>query len=186
MILQFSENVTTFSICLVFTPLFADLVPFNALRGSCTYIWCIQLPSPPLPHSHDNRHERKSGPTKDEGKEHIPTLVRRRDQSSEGWPHTPEIHDAGTNRRTHGLPLMYGARNLIHRFVRLEPEDLLTDPFVLDSTVANNFWGKEDAGVQPMLERMHAAKQTCDELRSFYNSKAPKIPSPEICPTARR
>ncbi|KAF3761895.1 hypothetical protein M406DRAFT_295601 [Cryphonectria parasitica EP155] len=37
---------------------------------------------------------------------------------------------------------------------------------------ANNFWGKEDAGVTPMLERMHAAKQTCDELRSFYNARA--------------
>lgn len=36
------------------------------------------------------------------------------------------------------------------------------------SVVANNFWGKEDAGVQPLLERMSAAKQTCDELRSFY------------------
>ena len=33
---------------------------------------------------------------------------------------------------------------------------------------ANNFWGKEDAGVGPLLERMHAAKQTNDELRSFY------------------
>lgn len=34
--------------------------------------------------------------------------------------------------------------------------------------VANNFWGKDDAGVNPMLERMHGAKQTCDELRAFY------------------
>ncbi|KAL1847671.1 formin-binding protein [Diaporthe australafricana] len=38
--------------------------------------------------------------------------------------------------------------------------------------VANNFWGKEDAGVPPMLERMHGAKQTCDELRSFYSTRA--------------
>ncbi|KAK3316345.1 hypothetical protein B0H66DRAFT_592548 [Apodospora peruviana] len=37
---------------------------------------------------------------------------------------------------------------------------------------ANNFWGKEDAGVGPLLDRMHAAKQTCDELRSFYNARA--------------
>lgn len=36
-------------------------------------------------------------------------------------------------------------------------------------TVANNFWGKDDAGVSPLLERMHAAKQTCDELKAFYN-----------------
>ena len=33
---------------------------------------------------------------------------------------------------------------------------------------ANNFWGKEDAGVEPLLQRMHNAKQTCDELKSFY------------------
>ncbi|EEQ27851.1 SH3 domain-containing protein [Microsporum canis CBS 113480] len=37
--------------------------------------------------------------------------------------------------------------------------------------VANNFWGKDDAGVLPMLERMHNAKLTCDELRSFYNTQ---------------
>ena len=36
--------------------------------------------------------------------------------------------------------------------------------------VANNFWGKEDAGVQPLLERMQNAKNTCDELKAFYNS----------------
>lgn len=36
--------------------------------------------------------------------------------------------------------------------------------------VANNFWGKEDAGVHPLLERMHNAKVTSDELKSFYNS----------------
>ncbi len=33
---------------------------------------------------------------------------------------------------------------------------------------ANNFWGKEDAGVEPLMQRMHHAKQTCDELKSFY------------------
>jgi hypothetical protein len=33
---------------------------------------------------------------------------------------------------------------------------------------ANNFWGKDDAGVEPLLQRMHNAKQTCDELKSFY------------------
>ena len=36
-------------------------------------------------------------------------------------------------------------------------------------TVANNFWGKDDAGVHPLLERMQNAKVTCDELKSFYN-----------------
>lgn len=34
---------------------------------------------------------------------------------------------------------------------------------------ANNFWGKDDAGVEPLLQRMHNAKQTCDELKVFYN-----------------
>lgn len=33
---------------------------------------------------------------------------------------------------------------------------------------ANNFWGKDDAGVDPLMQRMHNAKQTCDELKSFY------------------
>lgn len=38
--------------------------------------------------------------------------------------------------------------------------------------VANNFWGKEDAGVHPLLERMQNAKVTCDELKAFYNSRS--------------
>ncbi|KAL4958251.1 hypothetical protein BDW69DRAFT_154560 [Aspergillus filifer] len=37
---------------------------------------------------------------------------------------------------------------------------------------ANNFWGKDDAGVSPMLERMHASKTSCDELKTFYNIRA--------------
>ncbi|TPX18864.1 uncharacterized protein E0L32_011479 [Thyridium curvatum] len=37
---------------------------------------------------------------------------------------------------------------------------------------ANNFWGKEDAGVGPLLGRMAAAKSTNDELRSFYAARA--------------
>ncbi|KAK2591659.1 formin-binding protein [Conoideocrella luteorostrata] len=37
---------------------------------------------------------------------------------------------------------------------------------------ANNFWGKEDAGVGPLLERMQSAKTTCDELKSFYSARA--------------
>jgi hypothetical protein len=36
--------------------------------------------------------------------------------------------------------------------------------------VANNFWGKDDAGVIPLMERMHNAKVTCDELKAFYSS----------------
>ncbi len=41
--------------------------------------------------------------------------------------------------------------------------------------VANNFWGKEDAGVQPLLERMHNAKVTSDEVKAFYNSTSPPL-----------
>ncbi|TQN72781.1 Septation protein imp2 [Colletotrichum shisoi] len=37
---------------------------------------------------------------------------------------------------------------------------------------ANNFWGKEDAGVGPLIDRMLAAKQTCDELKAFYSARA--------------
>ncbi|KAK2013877.1 hypothetical protein LZ32DRAFT_557168 [Colletotrichum eremochloae] len=37
---------------------------------------------------------------------------------------------------------------------------------------ANNFWGKDDAGVGPLLDRMLAAKQTCDELKAFYSARA--------------
>ncbi|KAL9004805.1 MAG: hypothetical protein Q9188_002396 [Gyalolechia gomerana] len=37
---------------------------------------------------------------------------------------------------------------------------------------ANNFWGKDDAGVQPLLERMQNAKVTSDELKGFYNTRA--------------
>jgi len=36
---------------------------------------------------------------------------------------------------------------------------------------ANNFWGKDDAGVEPLLTRMQNAKQTCDELKAFYTGK---------------
>ncbi|CZT43072.1 probable proline-serine-threonine phosphatase-interacting protein 2 [Rhynchosporium secalis] len=37
---------------------------------------------------------------------------------------------------------------------------------------ANNFWGKDDAGVDPLMQRMHNAKQTCDELKSFYTARS--------------
>jgi Fes/CIP4, and EFC/F-BAR homology domain len=37
---------------------------------------------------------------------------------------------------------------------------------------SNNFWGREDAGVGPLLDRMHNAKITCDELKAFYNARA--------------
>ncbi|ORY62648.1 uncharacterized protein BCR38DRAFT_395763 [Pseudomassariella vexata] len=47
-----------------------------------------------------------------------------------------------------------------------------TDGPTVALSFANNFWGKEDAGVSPLLDRMLAAKQTSDELRSFYNARA--------------
>jgi hypothetical protein len=37
---------------------------------------------------------------------------------------------------------------------------------------ANNFWGKDDAGVEPLLQRMLNAKQTSDELKSFYTGRS--------------
>ncbi|KAJ5104068.1 hypothetical protein N7532_004597 [Penicillium argentinense] len=37
---------------------------------------------------------------------------------------------------------------------------------------ANNFWGRDDAGLQPMLDRMHASKVTSDELKVFYSVRA--------------
>lgn len=43
---------------------------------------------------------------------------------------------------------------------------------ILTITVANNFWGKEDAGVSPLLTRMHNAKVTGDELKNFYATRA--------------
>ncbi|RMZ82622.1 hypothetical protein DV738_g1485, partial [Chaetothyriales sp. CBS 135597] len=38
--------------------------------------------------------------------------------------------------------------------------------------VSNNFWGRDDAGVDPLLTRMHNAKTTSDELKSFYAARA--------------
>ncbi|KAK7890738.1 formin-binding protein [Exophiala xenobiotica] len=37
---------------------------------------------------------------------------------------------------------------------------------------SNNFWGRDDAGVDPLLTRMQNAKTTCDELRAFYGARA--------------
>jgi hypothetical protein len=39
-------------------------------------------------------------------------------------------------------------------------------------TVANNFWGKDDAGVTPLLTRLHNAKVAGDELHAFYTARA--------------
>ena len=37
---------------------------------------------------------------------------------------------------------------------------------------SNNFWGRDDAGVDPLLTRVQNAKTTSDELRSFYAARA--------------
>ncbi|EMD89295.1 hypothetical protein COCC4DRAFT_137958 [Bipolaris maydis ATCC 48331] len=47
-----------------------------------------------------------------------------------------------------------------------------TEPPSVSLSFANNFWGKDDAGVGPMLDRMHAAKVTNDELKHFYAARA--------------
>ncbi|KAI2469637.1 hypothetical protein F4781DRAFT_393584 [Annulohypoxylon bovei var. microspora] len=47
-----------------------------------------------------------------------------------------------------------------------------TDGPTVALSFANNFWGKDDAGVGPLLDRMASAKQTSDELRSFYSARA--------------
>ncbi len=47
---------------------------------------------------------------------------------------------------------------------------VISDGPSVSMSFANNFWGKDDAGVDPLLQRMHNAKQTCDELKSFYTS----------------
>ncbi|KAH7139289.1 hypothetical protein B0J11DRAFT_422936 [Dendryphion nanum] len=47
-----------------------------------------------------------------------------------------------------------------------------SEPPSVTLSFANNFWGKDDAGVIPMLDRMHNAKVTSDELKSFYAARA--------------
>ena len=37
---------------------------------------------------------------------------------------------------------------------------------------SNNFWGRDDAGVDPLLTRLQGAKSTSDELKSFYAARA--------------
>ncbi|KAB2577057.1 Cell division control protein [Lasiodiplodia theobromae] len=52
------------------------------------------------------------------------------------------------------------------------PGTTVSDPPSVSLSFANNFWGKDDAGVTPLLERMHNAKVTGDELKSFYTARA--------------
>lgn len=52
------------------------------------------------------------------------------------------------------------------------PGTTMTDPPSVSLSFANNFWGKDDAGVGPLLERMHNAKVTGDEMKAFYTARA--------------
>ncbi|KAF2191168.1 hypothetical protein K469DRAFT_655838 [Zopfia rhizophila CBS 207.26] len=52
------------------------------------------------------------------------------------------------------------------------PGTAVSEPPSVSLSFANNFWGKDDAGVGPMLERLHNAKVTSDELKSFYAARA--------------
>jgi hypothetical protein len=76
-----------------------------------------------------------------------------------------EAHDARRyDRRA-------GCRPFLYELLETWKLDLIDGEADLIA-VANNFWGKDDAGVGPLLERMHAAKLTCDELRSFYGGNS--------------
>ncbi|KAI7882609.1 hypothetical protein K492DRAFT_224267 [Lichtheimia hyalospora FSU 10163] len=48
----------------------------------------------------------------------------------------------------------------------------MTPSLSIPKTFANNFWGKEDAGYNVLMHKMNMAKKTCDDLKSFYNTKA--------------
>ncbi|KAK2765637.1 hypothetical protein FQN54_008491 [Arachnomyces sp. PD_36] len=48
----------------------------------------------------------------------------------------------------------------------------VAEPPSVALSFANNFWGKDDGGVGPMFERMHNAKVTCDEMKTFYGTRA--------------
>ncbi|KAK9856054.1 Fps/Fes/Fer/CIP4 homology [Penicillium brevicompactum] len=48
----------------------------------------------------------------------------------------------------------------------------LADGPTVSMSFANNFWGRDDAGLQPMLDRVHGSKITNDELKVFYNIRA--------------
>ncbi|KAJ5287572.1 hypothetical protein N7478_003258 [Penicillium angulare] len=48
----------------------------------------------------------------------------------------------------------------------------VADGPTVSMSFANNFWGKDDAGLQPMLDRMHGSKTTSDELKAFYSVRA--------------
>jgi hypothetical protein len=79
---------------------------------------------------------------------------------SKGWPRLNIHHNAwDRGRGTFGLHVLY---------VKQLPAPASQSNDAA-SIVANNFWGKDDAGLQPMLDRMHGSKTTSDELKAFYS-----------------
>ncbi|KAI9893479.1 MAG: hypothetical protein M1814_006776 [Vezdaea aestivalis] len=52
------------------------------------------------------------------------------------------------------------------------PGTVASDRPSVAMSFANNFWGMDDAGFHPLLERMHYSKLTSDELKIFYNTRA--------------
>jgi hypothetical protein len=76
---------------------------------------------------------------------------------SKGWPRLNFNHAWDGGRWTYGLHVLYA---VLHYYSLSRANNTL---------VANNFWGKDDAGLQPMLDRMHNSKVTNDELKVFYN-----------------
>ncbi len=58
------------------------------------------------------------------------------------------------------------------------PGSTAGDPPSVSLSFANNFWGKDDAGVAPLLERMQNAKVCGEELKAFYTGSPTPIPAP--------
>ena len=45
-------------------------------------------------------------------------------------------------------------------------------PPTVPMSFSNNFWGKNDQGVEPLMTRMQNSKTTSDEIRAFYKARA--------------
>jgi hypothetical protein len=60
------------------------------------------------------------------------------------------------------------------------PGTVLESPAVALS-FANCFWGRDDAGVEPLLNRMSNSKTTCDEVKAFYTGTL-CLPGPSLHP----
>jgi flagellar basal body rod protein FlgB len=54
----------------------------------------------------------------------------------------------------------------------MPPASAADAPPSVPLSFSNNFWGRDDAGVDPLLTRMANAKTTSDELKAFYGARA--------------